>query len=531
MNLMHDPIVTIGRHRLNPVRVGSMDRHAGDGPDSGNGRLSLPELLAAMTRGEVQGFPALRPHQRPAWHMFLVQLGALAAWAVGHDELPKDGEQWTQALRALTLDDNDDDSWRLVVTDDAKPAFLQPPKPAGPGSENLKWSPVATPDALDLLITSRNHDLKGETARQAEPEDWMFALVSLQTSEGFGGAKNYGIARMNGGSSSRPMLALAPTAREEHVSVDPSAWWRRDVRRLIATRGVGGGNAPGRAGGPALLWCLDWPEGKQLDLRDLDPWFIEICRRIRLVDEDGTISAYKSTSKAARVDAKVFNGVVGDAWAPVHATEGKSFTLSHRGYDYKKLCELLFSGDWKRPLLAEPEAAETTNMLLIAEGISRGNSKTEGFHSRILPLPRTLALFSSNDAATLSKAQMEEIAEFDKALRDALSLVAAHGDRDARRKEHFAPTNPARERFDRAADRLFFPSLWRRVEAAAAGDSEAQEAAATSFLSDLRKAAQLEFEVALTAIPCPTIHRPRAEARAKRVFHGTIRKKFSWLYD
>ena len=516
MNLIHDPIVTIGRH-------------AGDDLDSGNSRVSLPELLAAMTRGEVREFAGLRPHQRPAWHMFLVQLGALAAWAAGHDELPKDGAEWMRTLRALTPDDINDESWRLVVTDGAKPAFLQPPKPAGPGSEKLKWSPVTTPDALDLLITSRNHDLKGETARQAEPEDWMFALVSLQTSEGFGGAKNYGIARMNGGSSSRPMLALAPAAREEHVSVNPSAWWKRDVERLIATRRAGRGSAPGRAGGPALLWRLDWPEGKQLDLGDLDPWFIEICRRIRLVRTDGAISAQKSTSETARIDAKVFKGVVGDPWAPVHATEGKSFTLPRRGYDYKKLCELLFSGDWKRPLLAEPGAVETTNMLLIAEGISRGNSKTEGFHSRIVPLPRTLRLFSSNDAATLSKAQMEEIAEFDKALRDALSLVAAHGDRDA--PKHFSPTNPARERFDRAADRLFFPSLWRRVEAAAAGDSEAQEAAETSFLSDLRKAAQLEFEAALTAVPCPTIHRPRAEARARRVFHGTIRKKYSWLYE
>jgi len=69
-------------------------------------------------------------------------------------------------------------------------------------------TPVSTPDALDLLITSRNHDLKQAVARQAEAEDWILALVSLQTCEGFGGAKNYGIVRMNGGSSSRSLLAL-----------------------------------------------------------------------------------------------------------------------------------------------------------------------------------------------------------------------------------------------------------------------------------------------------------------------------------
>ena len=530
MNLIHDPIVTIERHRLDPVDSDSVGRHAGDEPDSGHGRLSLPELLATMTRGEVQGFPALRPHQRPAWHMFLAQLGALAVWTAGYDELPEEGAQWMQALRTLTPDDTDDESWRLVATDDAKPAFLQPPKPTGPGSETLKWSPVTTPDALDLLITSKNHDLKQETARQAAPEDWMFALVSLQTSEGYGGRGHQGIARMNGGSSSRPMLGLVP-AQESHVAVDPSAWWKRDVQRLIAIRRAGHENAPGCVGGPALLWCLDWPEGNQLDLRNLDPWFIEVCRRIRLVDEDGKISAQRSTSKAARIDAKAFKGFVGDPWAPVHAAEGKSFTLSRKGYHYRTLCDLLFSGDWKRPLLAEPRADEAANMLLIAEGISRGNAKTEGFHSRTVPLPRILRLFSSDDATTLSKAQMDEIAKLDKALRDALSLVAAHGDWEARKKEHFAATNPARGRFDRTADRLFFPSLWRRVEAAVEGDLEARETTKKGFLSDLREAVESEFEAALSAIPCPAIHRPKAEARARWVLRGAIRKQCPELFE
>ena len=51
-------------------------------------RLSLPGLLAAMACGEVTGFPALRPHQRPAWHMFLVQLAALALWTAKRENLP-----------------------------------------------------------------------------------------------------------------------------------------------------------------------------------------------------------------------------------------------------------------------------------------------------------------------------------------------------------------------------------------------------------------------------------------------------------
>lgn len=51
------------------------------------GMVSLPGLLAAMAQGRVASFPALRPHQRPAWHTFLVQLAVLALGRAGawHD--------------------------------------------------------------------------------------------------------------------------------------------------------------------------------------------------------------------------------------------------------------------------------------------------------------------------------------------------------------------------------------------------------------------------------------------------------------
>lgn len=217
---------------------------------------SLPELLAAMARGEVQVFPALRPHQRPAWHMFLVQLSVMALDAAGRRELPQGDEEWRAALRALTPEFPQDEPWHLIGADRNLPAFLQP---ADPG--RLKWSEVATPDALDMLITSRNHDVKREIARQAAPQDWIFALVSLQTMEGFGGAGNYGAARMNGGSSSRVLLGLAP-ARAGAAELDPSAWWARDVSRLLA----------GRQGisGKALIWLEPWPEGRTLQLPALN---------------------------------------------------------------------------------------------------------------------------------------------------------------------------------------------------------------------------------------------------------------------
>lgn len=482
--------------------------------------MSLPGLLAAMARGEVTGFPALRPHQRPAWHMFLVQLAALALWGAKAEELPDEAEEWGDLLRGLTRNHPDDGPWYLVVEDHSKPAFLQPPAPEG-----LRWSPVPTPDALDLLITARNHDLKQSVARDVEPEDWLFALVSLQTSAGYDGSGNYGIARMNGGSSSRPMLGLVPV-QEKTYRLDPSKWWRRDVERLLHERRAGNGAEFGCEGGLALLWCRDWPEGSQVDLRTLDPWFIEVCRRVRLVGSGQRLSAVKAVSKAARIDAKMYRGHVGDPWAPVHIDDGKSLTLGGGDFHYKKLAELLFEGKWKLPLLATPGTNETVaSSLLVAEALSRGNSKTEGFKSRIIPMPDSaVRLFRTDVAGRISQVQLDEIKAFDEGLRNALALLAGRGDWEQVRKDQYARSRSARERFDRVADRLFFPYLWQRIQAAASDDVDAEERTRREFQRALFDAANAELEAAMSSVPCATLQRPKAEARARRAFLSRVWK-------
>ena len=504
MNLITDPVLTL----------------------AGGEKVTLPALFASMARGEVRGFQALRPHQRPAWHMFLVQLGALSLWTAGRDRLPPDPENWAADLRGLTPDHSDDAPWRLLVEERRKPAFLQPPDPG-----DLKWSTVETPDALDLLITARNHDLKQSIAKAATPEDWIFSLVSLQTCAGYDGRGNCGIARMNGGSSSRPMLGLTPACNWDLV-IDPSAWWARDVGSLLAARKVGKRSGVGAVGGQALLWCLDWPEGHQLHVGELDPWFVEICRRVRLTHTNGAVSAQRSTSKSSRIDAKAFNGNLGDPWAPVHKTEGKSLTLGAGDFDYKRLCELVFSGNWAVPLLARCGTEETGDMLLVAEALSRGNSKTDGFKSRVVAVPgRVVPFFSSDTAATVSEAQLDEIRGFDAALRYAIALMASGGDREGVNRDHFRRAAPASKGFDRAADRLFFPSLWRRVEAGALTDPDAEENARVDFLSDLFEAATAELKAALPAIPCPTIRRQRARARAWRAFRSRVRRAYPVLFQ
>ena len=166
-----------------------------------------------------------------------------------------------------------------MVDDIGKPAFMQPPASSTEREKDYK-NAVSTPDALDMLVTSKNHDLKAEVAEQAHTDDWIFALVTLQTMEGFGGAGNYGISRMNGGLGNRPALSLAP------IVGGPGAHVRRDIRALLEFRPeiLDKHQHYPESGGVTLLWTLPW-DGAATETRAvsiLDPLYIEVCRRVRL---------------------------------------------------------------------------------------------------------------------------------------------------------------------------------------------------------------------------------------------------------
>lgn len=462
------------------------------------GWLTLPGVFAAMAQGEITNFTGLRAHQRPAWHMFLVQLGVLAASRAGHSDLPCDEEIWREALRGVSPGFGDDAPWCLISPETA-PAFLQPPT-----SKDGKWTDVDTPDALDMLITSRGHDLKTAVARHARPQDWIYALVSVQTMEGYSGPTWNGIARMNGGSSSRAMVTLAP-ALPDGKTVHPSQWWRRDACRLLRNRSVGNGLG--------LVWLMPWEGDAQLSVgKDLDPLFIEICRRIRLFERDGKLMARKAGSKAARIAS--VNGLTDDPWAPISIEKPRSYTLGDSGaFTYRTLRDLTMSGKWTPASLAkadEDEAGRT--MLLVAEAFARGNSKTGGFRSRVVPMSKTVARRMLTTTATDQSAYlMEDISRVDKALGNSLALLAANGLRDGVKKDHYARVITARAQLDEHADQMFFPVLWDMLEAD--GDT-ARLARRALCMSDLADIARTIFSEQCSAIPCKAVMRPRAEARA-----------------
>jgi CRISPR system Cascade subunit CasA len=514
-NLIHDPL----------LRIETL---------SGIEQLSLPGVFAALVADRVESFPALRAHQAPAWHMFLAQLGAIAMHRAELAEPPRDSTVWLTIIRALTKADfPDDEPWQLVVADKSKPAFMQPPVPDGLALD----SAIQTPDALDMLITSKNHDLKQAVAAHAQADDWIFALISLQTCEGYGGSGNYGATRMNGGSSSRALLGIAPmgTSNRNAPGARIGLRFKRDAAQLIVRRTELIERFPvgyPSLGGCALIWAKSWPQGAKLSLSELDIFFIEVCRRVRFVGEHSALRASIGTSSAARIEAQTFNGAVGDPWAPIHVLENKALTLGDEGeFDYKRIVDLMMSGNWTRPLLATlgpNEAKDAANWVLIAQAFARGNSKTGGFKERFIPITGRSARGLGprhKELHELAKQQIAEIDKIDKILRNAIALAAASGEPKEVAEKHYIRTRPYRSRLTAEADRRFFEALWQRFDAETAGDATAVEAARAKFVQNLVTIAEALFEEAAADVPCAAINRPRAEARARRRFKSGLRHK------
>ena len=497
---------------------------------------TLPEIYAALVADEVESFPALRPHQRHAWHAFLVQLGAMAMHRAGLNETPEAAEAWAEIIRGLTPDWPDDEPWQLVVEDITKPAFMQPP--AGSADKVAEYkSRVETPDELDMLLTSKNHDLKAAVAVTHDIDDWLVSLVTLQTTEGFGGAGNYGISRMNGGLGSRPAFSLTP-------SIKIGIHIRRDMEALVQQRPGILEDYPMATLGIGLLWTATW-EGtasEAFSLASLDLFYIEVCRRIRLLHgANCRIYAVRASSKAARIDAKASNGLTGDPWTPVDKRDKKghkALTLPAGGFSYKRVTDYMNSADWDLPTLFNPISDEGHS--LVARSMVRGQGKTEGYHERIIPLRPSVVgggmLRRGNTARGLdviAKERVDDVGKVQRILSHAIQTFMARGDSDKITPEQRNLARPWLNRLDEAVDTDFFEDLQDEVEAEQANGNG--EAIRDNWLrGKLLPMARNLLSEATDSLPCTTIYRYRARVAAEGLFNGRLRSNnggFPHLYD
>lgn len=480
---------------------------------------SLPEVYAAMAEDQVVGFPALLPHQRHAWHAFLAQLAVISMYRAGCKEPPTLPAEWTKLLRGLTRDYPDDEPWCLLVEGPEQPAFMQCPSPEG-FEEYHKL--VNAPDDLDILITAKNHDVKKTTAIQSAYEDWIFALVNLQTMAGYLGTGNYGIARMNGGYSARPCLGLAPVDGGTGVHLFS------DVMRMIAGRDEILQKYPEyyqSAEGQALLWLEPWDGRNSLPLRGLDPYFIEICRRVRLRAERGTVFAKTASSNCRRLSGQAAKGNLGDFWIPVEVKGGKALSVSAAGFSYKLLVSLILKRNKYSLPLAMKVTSKDKSWSLIARSVSGGKGKTEGYHERtgIVFNPKVTSAFSNQkeckNLGKVAEAQLEEISDVGKALRVGIAVVASGGGKVSR--DDYSHSYSFASQFDDFVDAIFFASLEERFLSLS---EEIAQSCRAKFVRRIIKEAHRLLSIAIETVPCAAIYRYRAQAQAKRAFWGSLHR-------
>ncbi|MCA8837016.1 MAG: hypothetical protein K8963_04095 [Proteobacteria bacterium] len=501
--------------------------------DSSASELSLPQVYEAMSRDEVSAFVALRPHQRHAWHAFLAQLGAMACHQAGIAKPPTAATEWHKLIQSLTPDFPDDEPWCLLVDDLSKPAFMQSPL----AGELAEYKNTArAPDDIDVLVTSKNHDVKQSVALTSKVDDWIFALICLQTMSGFMGRGNYGIARMNGGSSSRPCLGLCPS--EGGIG----AHLMHDIAGMLSARERICNDYPDyysdRGPGHKLLWVLPW-QGKSsecLSLKELDVYFVEISRRLRLVlSEDELLQAKVGNSDAVRVHAKEACGNTGDYWTPV-ITKGKdvkSYTLSEVGFSYKQLKKILFELGHCRPAPAMniPSCPDTSQWRLVARGYAGGQGKTEGYHERnnIILDGKTTRTFTfgfdnadRKQLAEISENVIKEIEFIRKALSSAIGIVASGGqDLALVNKSHREHAEEFFVRLEDFANTLFFSQVQKRFTAQENEGAVAKKLRLEFLCLMIMYADQLLTD-AIGAVPCAGIFRYRAAVKAKNAFFGRL---------
>ncbi len=487
-------------------------------PDETVQGQSLPQILHRLAQDNIVSFEALQPHQQQAWHSFLVQLAAMAVAREAGGAMPSSPAAWRDALVGLA--GGDEAAWQWVVEDLSRPAFLQPPVPEGSLDDAGYKADVPTPDQLDVLITSKSHDVKARRIRHPEPEHWIYALVTLQTMEGFLGRGNYGIVRMNGGFGNRPLVGLA-------TDLSWGRRFRRDVDVLRSEREVLAERY--RLDGHALLWVEPWDGAKDsaIPLDGCDPYFIEICRRIRFRQDGDALVCCRANTKGQRVDAPdSLHGDSGDPWTPIEKSSGKALTLSGSGFTYDRLQEILFEGEYARPPVLQFQETDGGHVYLVARALVRGQGKTEGLHHRIIPVPKSASnwLQKKSRREQLAQRARDRVERVDDVRRSvlypAIGTLLGGGDTDAIDFDDVAPWLDA---FDRAVDARFFEALWASVDLS---DREAREQWETLLWEE----AQRQFDDAEDHAPQTATRYWRARSGARSIFHGAARDTLTYAF-
>lgn len=340
--------------------------------------------------------------------------------------------QWAELLTGLALQQHAPYFWDLVCDDASQAAFMQPALAISKLAKNV----AKFPSGLDALVASKNHDVKENDIANARPWHWLCALVTGQTTGGYAGKTLYGVMRMNTGSGTRFFAAGYNDDTEQ-------GRWTQDVTRLLRYWvSLYENNSFGyHQHGLRLVAAWPWDGCAPLEVADLHPGAIEICRPMRLYLAQGDLQALYGGTSEARIRAKLLRGSVADPWTALARDKDGLKALSpspDTGFTWSNFLNLLFNPDLGlvSPFMLDVDTSKDVTYRLRA--LSRSRTETSGYQNFAFTFPGRVAKRLFGPAVSLTEREVllqrhQAAAEVGSALqrRMAWSYCKAHSALDA----------------------------------------------------------------------------------------------------
>lgn len=405
-------------------------------------QVSLPAIFSLLVNNEIREFPSVSGLHYPAWHRFLVQLGASVT---DGSPLPQQENTWKNHL----LNEAPGPAWRLEHSDYSQPAFLQPdvPEDANPDGAIPKPFKVAGDETplgpplvnYDAFTPAKNHGIKRNRTQTLTPEDEIYRVIALQTVANRGGAKQKRSSRMNGAYASRPFFTVTDTFR-------PGPWITREIqhfrsvlREIAETHGYKSDVSP-------LLWTISWRESP-ISREKLHPAYIDCARRLRRIEGKW----YQIKTEDARVESAP-EGNTGDYWAPVQTETAKVLNPSRDTFRYDQLHAILFDrGQYSLPPSFKQEIDE--GYIVCQSAISYDQTGFDAVEDRRLQFSKSR--YDAEPVAEEAKRRYASASTAERILKRMLENIGIEKD-----DEHTAWLR----QFRQAVDQMFFDRLFVNAE-------------------------------------------------------------------
>jgi CRISPR system Cascade subunit CasA len=280
-----------------------------------------------------------------------------------------------------------------------------------------------------------------------------------------------------------------------------------------------------------LTWLRPWDRAaSQSTLAQLEPYFIEAVRPLRLRIVNSKIVALAATSSERQIGPKSLDsGDIGDPWLPINVNDKKkgrsALTVSASGWTPDLLCRLLFQDGIECTPLQRPRPGTAGALNLVGSVLVRGKGTTDGFHAFTLPVSARACswLTRPEDRDRLAKHAKEMLGdakEVERILRGAIVALAQGGPEpvDFGDDSLQAWSRAVVHGFTLGWPERFFPALWQCVES----DPQAVRAACQA---NLVARARTALEDAQTRVPLPTARRLRAHVKARGFLEASLRTK------